>query len=92
MAMDQKPPSQREPVGHGPPRQAPTIYQIRVRGIVGPSWSDWFGGMEIEPQADGQTLLTGPVTDQAALHGILCRLRDLNLPLISVTPVTGDAR
>ena len=92
MATDQKPPSQRERVIHDPAGQAPTIYQIRVCGIIGPSWSDWFGSMEIEPLAGGQTLLTGPVADQAALHGILCRLRDLNLPLISVTPVTGHAR
>ena len=92
MAIDQKPPSQWERVVHDPAGQAPTVYQIRIRGVISSSWSDWFDGMEIEPQVDGETLLTGPVIDHAALHGILCRLRDLNLPLISVTPVTGHAR
>jgi hypothetical protein len=91
MSRDKKPPSQRERKAHALPGAAPVIYQIRVRGIIGQSWSDWFGGMQIEPQADGQTRLTGVVTDQAALHGILDRLRDLNLPLVSVTPVTGKA-
>ena len=63
----------------------PTIYEIRVRGIIGPQWSAWFDDLEIVPLEKGETLLTGPVSDQAALHGILARIRDLNLPLISVT-------
>jgi hypothetical protein len=63
------------------------VYQIRVQGIIGPQWSAWFDDLEIEPLPDGETLLSGPLVDQAALHGILARIRDLNLPLISVTLV-----
>ena len=92
MTTNQKPPSQSERAGYESRGEGPTVYQIRVRGIIGPAWSDWFGGMEIVPLADGQTVMTGPVPDQAALHGILGHLRDLNLPLISIAPVTGDLR
>jgi hypothetical protein len=60
------------------------IYQIRVRGIIGQQWSAWFDGLEIVSLEDGETLLTGPVADQAALHGILAKIRDLNLPLVSI--------
>ncbi len=60
------------------------IYQIEVRGNLDQKWSDWFGGCTIIPQADGATLLIGPVADQAALHGLLARIRDLGLPLLSV--------
>jgi hypothetical protein len=63
------------------------VYQIRVRGHLGPQWSDWFGGMTITLEEDGDTLLTGPVVDQAALHGLLRRVRDLGMPLISATRV-----
>jgi hypothetical protein len=65
------------------------VYQIRVRGIIGQQWSAWFDDLEIVPLAKGETLLTGPVVDQAALHGILAKIRDLNLPLISITLVSG---
>jgi hypothetical protein len=61
------------------------VYQIRVRGTIGRQWSAWFDDLEIVPLETGETLLTGQVTDQAALHGILAKLRDLNLPLVSVT-------
>jgi len=67
----------------------PTIYEIRVRGIIGRQWSAWFDDLEIVPLENGETLLSGPVADQSALHGILARIRDLNLPLISVTSVTN---
>lgn len=60
------------------------IYQITVKGSIDQSWSDWFDGFAITPQADGATLLTGPAADQAALHGLLGRIRDLGLPLLSV--------
>ena len=63
------------------------VYQIRVRGIIGRQWSAWFDGLEIVPLENGETLLTGPVADQAALHGILAKIRDLNLPLVSIQPV-----
>lgn len=59
-----------------------TIYHIRVRGAVDKRWADWFGGFVIASRADGETLLTGPVLDQAALHGVLSRIRDLGLPLL----------
>ena len=60
------------------------VYEIRVKGVLGEEWSDWFDGFAITPQANGETLLTGPVADQAALHGVLNGIRDLGLPLISV--------
>jgi hypothetical protein len=60
------------------------VYQIRVRGVIGSGWSDWLDGLTICPQADGTTLLTGPVRDQSALHGLLAKIRDLALPLLSV--------
>ena len=64
-----------------------TIYQIRIQGHLGRGWTDWFGGLDITLQEDGDTLLTGPVVDQAALFGLLRRVRDLGMPLLSVTRV-----
>ena len=63
------------------------IYQIRIEGHLGSQWTDWFEGLTITLEEDGDTLLTGPVVDQASLHGLLKKVRDLGLPLISVTPV-----
>ena len=63
------------------------IYQIRIKGHLGHQWTDWFKGMTITLEESGETLLTGPVTDQAALHGLLKKVRDLGLPLISVNRV-----
>ena len=60
------------------------IYQIRVRGHLSEGRAEWFDGMSIENQPNGEALLTGPVSDQAALHGLLIRIRDLGLPLLSV--------
>ena len=65
------------------PRQ-PMIYQIRIQGHLGGQWTDWFGGLSITLEDNGETLLTGPVIDQAALHGLLRKVRDLGMPLISV--------
>lgn len=65
----------------------PMIYQIRVKGHLGSRWERWFEHMTIAPQADGDTLLTGPVADQAALHGVLRKVRDLGVPLISVMEI-----
>jgi hypothetical protein len=60
------------------------IYQIRIKGHLGREWTDWFGGLSITLEDNGDTLLTGPVVDQAALHGLLRRVRDLGMPLLSV--------
>lgn len=68
-------------------RDQPVVYQIRISGHLGCDWSGWFEGLTISPQANGDTLLTGPVVDQAALHGLLKQVRDLGLPLLSVTHV-----
>ena len=67
-------------------------YQIRVKGLLGHKWSDWFDGLTIipHPQGNNETLLTGPVADQAALHGLLAKIRDLDLPLLSVKRVEDD--
>lgn len=61
------------------------LYAIRVRGHLNQQWAGWFGEMAVTLEENGNTLLTGPVVDQAALHGLLRRVRDLGLPLISVT-------
>jgi hypothetical protein len=65
----------------------PVIYEIRIKGHLGRQWTDWFGGLTITLEEDGDTLLTGPVVDQAALHGLLKKVRDLGMPLISVIRV-----
>ena len=65
----------------------PAVYQIRIKGHLGPQWADWFGGLSITLEDDGETLLTGPVVDQAALYGLLRKVRDLGMPLISAVRV-----
>ena len=62
----------------------PELYEIRVQGRLGPDWSGWFEGLTIKQQPNGDSVLAGPVPDQAALHGILIKIRDLGLPLLSV--------
>lgn len=62
----------------------PGVYQIRVAGHLNPQWTGWFGGMSITLLAEGDTLLTGPVADQAALYGLLRKVRNLGMPLLSV--------
>ena len=62
----------------------PMIYQIRIKGQLDRQWTDWFEGLAITLEENGDTLLTGPVVDQAALHGLLKKVRDLGVTLISV--------
>jgi len=62
-------------------------YEIRLKGHLDARWSDWFDGLSLTRESDGITLLEGPVVDQAALHGLLQKVRDTGLPLVSVTPV-----
>ncbi len=72
------------------PRPDPSqalVYQIRLKGQLGSQWADWFEGLTVRLEEDGDTLLTGPVTDQAALHGLLKKVRDLGMQLISITQV-----
>ena len=63
------------------------VYQIRIKGHLGSRWADWFGDVTITLEDNGETLLTGPVVDQAALHGLLRKVRDLGMPLISAIRV-----
>ena len=63
------------------------IYQVRVEGQLGPQWADWFEGLAITQEEDGDTLLTGPIVDQAAMYGLLKRVRDLGIPLVSVNRI-----
>lgn len=65
----------------------PLIYEIRLKGHLGREWADWFGGMAVDLTEDGDTLLTGQMADQAALHGLLKKVRDLGLPLLSINRV-----
>jgi hypothetical protein len=67
-----------------------TIFQIRVKGHLGQQWTDWFEGLKIRLEENGDTVLTGPVVDDAALHGLLKKVRDLGMPLLSVNRVEPD--
>ncbi len=65
----------------------PVLYEIRIKGHLHDRWTDWFGGLTISLEDNGDTLLAGPVVDQAALHGLLRKVRDLGMPLLSVKRV-----
>ena len=65
-------------------------YKILVRGSLDDHWSDWLGGFDVQRQANGTTVLLGPVVDQAALHGVIIRIRDLGLTLLSVKQVAEE--
>ena len=82
--MDERP----SQTGAGPD---PGVYEIRLSGQLGTRWAAWFDGMTVSPQSDGTTVISGPLVDQAALHGILQRARDLGLPLLSVRRLETDA-
>ena len=69
--------------------QEPDRYAIRVKGHLADRWSAWFDGMTLTRQTDGTTVLHGPIADQSALHGLLHKVSDLGLPLVSVTPTPG---
>ena len=68
----------------------PGLYEIRLKGHLDARWADWFGGLTITLEDNGDTLLTGSVIDQAALHGLLKKVRDLGMPLVSVNRVKTD--
>jgi len=73
-------------------RYEPGSYKIRIQGHLDKRWAAWFEGLTITLEDNGDTLLTGPVIDQAALHGLLKKVRDLGMPLVSVSPVeSGQA-
>lgn len=80
-------------MARSPGRGAPAGYRLRVDGHLDDHWSDWFGGLTLTRDSDGTTILSGTVTDQAQLHGLLAKVRDLGLTLIDVErldpPVTG---
>jgi hypothetical protein len=68
----------------------PMLYQIRLKGHLDAQWTNWFAGLTVSLEENGDTLLTGPVADQAALHGLLKKIRDLGMPLLSVLSVEPD--
>jgi hypothetical protein len=68
----------------------PTLYQIKVKSHLDPRWSEWFDDLAINHQENGETLLSGPIVDQAALHRLLIKVRDLGLVLLSINPVESD--
>ncbi len=73
-----------------PRQEVEAFYEIRVKGHLDLSWSDWLGGLAIVPQSSDETLLSGPIIDQAALHGLLDKLYAMNLTILSVVQVKND--
>jgi hypothetical protein len=68
----------------------PVRYELRVQGVLDPRWSVWFEGLRVTADQAGQTTIAGPVADQAALHGLLTKIRDLGLPLLEVRRLDPD--
>ena len=68
----------------------PAVYQIRVKGNLENKWSEWFDGFSITPQTNAETVLIGVVADQAALHGLLAKVRDLGLPLLEIKRLKSE--
>jgi len=66
-------------------------YEIRIRGHLAPRWGSWFDGLTLTLDPDGTTVIRGEVADQAALHGLIQKVRDIGLPLVSVTPIAGPS-
>jgi hypothetical protein len=75
------------PLNTQPDSLKPMIYQIRIRGHLDSQWTEWFEGLSITLEENGDTLLSGPVVDQAALHGLLKKVRDMGMSLVSVCPI-----
>ena len=75
------------PHGSAEDQHAPGRYEIRLKGHLDARWTDWFEGLSLTHASDGTTMLSGPVVDQAALYGVLRKVRDLGLPLVSVIQV-----
>ncbi len=73
------------------PENNTAVYQIRIQGQIDESWSEWLGGLAITPHSNGETLLTGSIVDQAALHGILDKLYAMNLPILSLVQATNES-
>jgi hypothetical protein len=82
-------PSERDPKSFP---EEPMTYQIRIKGHLGGEWMDWFEGLTITLEEDSSTLLTGVVVDQAALHGLLKKVRDLGMPLVSVSSMPASPK
>jgi hypothetical protein len=72
------------------PHHNPGRYEIRLKGHLDSRWAAWFDGLSLSNETDGTTIIRGPVVDQSALHGLLQKVRDLGLPLVSVTQVHSD--
>ncbi len=73
-----------------PDRPEAGRYEIRLTGRLDAHWGAWFDGLTVSQDSDGTTVISGPIADQSALHGVLRRVRDLGLPLVSVTRVDAD--
>lgn len=71
-------------------RNQPMVYQIRLKGHLSSQWIDWFDGMTIMLEDNGETLIVGSVVDQSALHGLLKKVRDLGMPLLSVNRIEAE--
>ena len=78
------------PTGDDPVPGLLDVYEIRVRGVLDSRWSSWFDGLELTSDQAGQTTITGPVVGQAALHGLLAKIRDMGLPLRSVRRIDPE--